>query len=74
MSKAIDVAKLVLGLYQIATSHLRIMPDFFILGAQKGGTTSLYYYLVTHPSIASAWRKELSFVDSNFQKWLSWYR
>ncbi len=74
MSTAKDLAKNVLGLYQIATSPIRIMPDFFILGAQKCGTTSLYYYLVTHPSIASAWRKELFFFDSNFQKGLSWYR
>jgi hypothetical protein len=74
MSTAKDMAKYVLGLYQIATSPIRIMPDFFIIGAQKGGTTSLYYYLVKHPSIASAWRKELSFFDSNFQKGLSWYR
>ena len=74
MSTAKDLAKYVLGLYQIATSPIRIMPDFFIIGAQKCGTTSLYYYLVAHPSIASAWRKELSFFDSNFQKGLSWYR
>lgn len=74
MSITQDLANHVLGLYQIATSPIRIMPDFFILGAQKCGTTSLYYYLVKHPSIASAWRKELFFFDSNFQKGLSWYR
>src|SRR6266849_3282899 len=74
MSTAKDFAKYVLGLYQIATSPIRIMPDFFILGAQKCGTTSLYYYLAKHPNITSAWRKELHFFDKNFQKGLSWYR
>ena len=69
-----DMAKDVLGWYQTATGPLRIMPDFFILGAQKGGTTSLYYYLIKHPCIASAWRKELFFFDSNFHKGLLWYR
>jgi len=27
------------------------LPDFFILGAEKSGTTSLYYYLNQHPDI-----------------------
>ena len=74
MFTAKDLAKYVLGIYQIATSPIRVMPDFFILGAQKCGTTSLYYYLVEQPSIASAWRKELRFFDNNFQRGLSWYR
>ena len=76
MSTAIHLAKNVLGLYQSTTSPLRVMPDFFILGAQKGGTTSLYYYLVKHPSIVPAWRKELFFFSNsnNYQKGLSWYR
>lgn len=79
MSTAKDLAKYALGLYQIATSPIRIIPDFMIIGAQKGGTTSLYFYLVKHPYIASAWRKELHFFDSNchdnnFHKGLSWYR
>jgi len=62
-----------LGLYQIATSSLRMVPEFIIIGAQKSGTTSLYYYLVEHPHIISARRKELRFFDNNFMKGLAWY-
>jgi hypothetical protein len=34
------------------------MPDFFIVGAPKCGTTALSDYLDQHPSICMAWRKE----------------
>ena len=27
------------------------LPDFFIVGAPKGGTTSLHYYLQEHPQV-----------------------
>ena len=33
-------------------------PDFFIPGAPKSGTTSLYYYLKSHPEIFMPYRKE----------------
>jgi len=67
----IDVAKLT---YRIGTSPIRLMPDFIIIGAQKGGTTSLYYYLAGHPNIVPALKKELRFFDLNLQKGLAWYR
>jgi hypothetical protein len=34
------------------------LPDFFILGAEKSGTTSLYYYLDQHPDVFSPKIKE----------------
>ena len=36
-------------------------PSFLIIGAQKAGTTALYYYLAGHPSIAPSAEKELTF-------------
>jgi hypothetical protein len=36
-------------------------PDFFIVGAPKSGTTSLYFYLKSHPQIFLPRRKELLF-------------
>ncbi|MCK4816957.1 sulfotransferase domain-containing protein, partial [bacterium] len=50
------------------------MPDFLIIGAQKSGTTSLYYYLSQHPCVLSAGQKEVHFFDDNFAKGLNWYR
>ena len=41
------------------TAFTRIMPDFFIGGIQKGGTTSLYYALIQHPQIIPGKTKEM---------------
>jgi hypothetical protein len=48
-------------------------PDFLIIGAQKGGTTSLYVYLTQHPQIAHATQKEVHYFDLNFDKGADWY-
>jgi len=48
-------------------------PDFIIIGVQKGGTTSLYHYLVQHPQIAPALDKEVHFFDLEFDRGWDWY-
>ena len=48
-------------------------PDFIIIGAQKGGTTSLYRYLTEHPDVGGATKKEVHYFDRNFDKGLGWY-
>jgi hypothetical protein len=55
--------RIVQGLYRRITSPMRALPDFLIIGAQKGGTTSLYYYLVQHPQIRHSTTKEIHFFD-----------
>lgn len=50
------------------------MPDFIIIGTQRGGTTSLYNYLLAHPQIAAATTKEVHFFDNNFHRGIAWYR
>ena len=47
------------GLALRAGYHSR--PGFLIIGAQKGGTTSLYFYLAEHPRIVPPKRKEIGF-------------
>jgi hypothetical protein len=37
------------------------LPNFFIIGANKAGTTSLYYYLMQHPDIFMSAAKEPMF-------------
>jgi hypothetical protein len=39
------------------------MPNFFIIGAQKAGTTSLYYYLNQHPQVYMSPVKEPHFFE-----------
>lgn len=60
--------------FRASTNPIRMMPDFIIIGAQKGGTTSLYRYLVEHPCVAPIYIKEPHFFDLYFYKGLPWYR
>lgn len=56
------------------TARIRVLPDFLIIGAQRCGTTSLQRYLIQHPCIAAAFRKEVHFFDRNLRKDTTWYR
>lgn len=48
-------------------------PDFLILGTQKGGTSSLYHYLATHPQVLPAVEKEIDFWGWNYTRGIDWY-
>lgn len=50
------------------------LPDFLIVGVQKGGTTSLYNYLLQHPDVVSASRKEIHYFDKNYHRGERWYQ
>jgi len=50
-----------------------IKPDFLIIGAPKCGTSSLYAYLLQHPRIATAVRKEISFFSRLWDLGPAWY-
>jgi hypothetical protein len=51
-----------------------VLPDYLIIGTQRGGTTSLYEHLVRHPRIPRALTKEVRFFDVEFDRGLTWYR
>jgi len=64
-----------------ATWQNRALPDFVIIGAQKAGTSSLYFYLSQHPQLLPSFNKEVHFFDGgldpgvdNFEKGILWYR
>src|SRR5690606_12836808 len=57
---------------KLANKNLQ-MPDFLIIGAQKCGTTSLYRYLIQHPQIEPAIKKEIHYFDLNYNKPIQWY-
>ena len=56
------------------TSFLRVLPDFFVIGPGRTGTTSLFYYLDQHPSLSKSAYDELGFFDVNFHLGFHWYR
>ncbi len=61
-------------LYRGVTHPIRMLPDFLIIGTQRGGTTSLYRYLKAHPSIGPSSNKDIHFFDRRFHRGVSWYR
>ncbi len=67
--------------YRKITWRNRADPDFIIIGAQKSGTSSMFYYLSQHPQLISSYKKEVHFFDGgltpyidNFKKGKHWYR
>jgi hypothetical protein len=60
-------------LCRTSTSFARRGPDFVIVGAQRGGTTSLYSYLLEHPLVAGPGEKEVHYFDLNFARGRRWY-
>ncbi len=62
------------SLYRQMTNQLRLLPDYIIIGTQRGGTTSLYFYLTEYAGIFSALHKEVHFFDDHYFQGLSWYR
>lgn len=50
-----------------------MIPDFIIIGVQRGGTTSLYEYLIKHPDVGSTSSKEIHFFDNQYEKGTKWY-
>ena len=49
-------------------------PDFIIAGAPKCGTSSIYYYLSSHPQILLSHKKEIDFYWENYHRGIDWYR
>lgn len=56
------------------TSGLRTMPTFQVAGVQRSGSSSLYEYLVNHPSVGRAAVEEIHYFDNNYQRGIDWYR
>jgi len=57
--------------YKIGVSGL---PDFLVVGTQKGGTTSLYHLLRRHSGMFLSTPKETHYFSINYHKPLSWYQ
>jgi len=66
---------------RLVNARRRVLPSFIIIGAQKSGTSSLYYYLRQHPQIHPSFLKEIHYFDGglnrdidNYKKGLLWYK
>lgn len=63
-----------LGWFRRASAPLRTLPGAVVIGVQKGGTTSLYRYLIRHPHVMWPKKKEMHFFDRRYAEGLDWYR
>jgi len=70
----LPIAKTVNKVFYTTTGSSHVLPDFLIIGAARSGTTSLYEYLIKHPSVYSATGKEVYFFDKKYNKGFNWYR
>lgn len=69
------LAKTAARIYAVPTTGIRALPDFLVIGTQRGGTTSLYRYLHQHPCVVPAvLNKGIHYFDTNFERGPSWYR
>jgi hypothetical protein len=60
------------GLYRTITAPLRVLPDFMIIGMQKSGSSALYDYIIKHPNVYPALRKETHYFE--LKKGTRWYK
>jgi Sulfotransferase domain len=52
----------------------RPLPAFLIIGTMRGGTSSLFKYLESHPDTAASLRKEVNYFTRYWDKGPDWYR
>jgi hypothetical protein len=69
----------------LATARWRELPDFLVIGAKRGGTTSLYFDILEHPAVMRLYpppvpglkpdaTKGVHYFDSNAFRSEVWYR
>ena len=59
--------------FQMATSSIRILPDFIIIGSSKAGTWAIHNYLLQHPDIDYSARN-IHFFEYAYSNKISWYK
>jgi len=62
-----------------ATSRGRSVPDFLVIGTKRGGTTSLFNYLMMHPGVLGLFprprlQKSTDYFFKDFDRGEQWYR
>ncbi len=74
-----DAGKAALRAVGTATARWRPGPDLLVVGAKRGGTTSLWRYLDDHPGVLPTFPraehiKGTYFFDENWNRGTDWYR
>lgn len=74
-----DVGDKLTRSYAIGTQSFRPAPDFLIIGSKRGGTTSLFNYLLMHPGVLGLFpqirgKKSTDYFFKEQHRDASWYR
>lgn len=74
-----DLANATTRQYAVATARWRPWPDFLLIGTKRGGTTSLFTYLLQHPGILGMFPqarglKSPAYFFEHFARGENWYR
>ncbi len=83
-AKVIGTGRAAIRGFGMATAGLRPDPDFLLIGAKRGGSTSFYFDLISHPQVAllfprpdrlpkAAATKGIHYFDSNYFRGRRWY-
>ena len=75
----VPVAKRAIRSYGAVTASQRVLPDYLIIGAKRGGSTTLARRLVATPGVTGLFpaREELKgtyYFDVNYSRGQQWYR
>ncbi len=74
-----DASDTVTRAYALRTASGRPVPDFLIVGSKRGGTTSMFNYLLTHPGVLGLFpqlrgRKSTDYFFKERDRGDLWYR
>lgn len=74
-----DASDIATRAYALGTQSARPTPDFLIIGAKRGGTTSLFNYLLMHPGVLGLFpqmrgKKSTDFFFKEQHRGQAWYR
>jgi hypothetical protein len=74
-----DAADTATRRYALATVRWRTAPDFLVIGTKRGGTTSMFNYLVLHPGVlglfpSSRGKKSSDYFFKHKDQDEAWYR
>jgi hypothetical protein len=61
-----------------ATAWARPWPDYLVIGTKRGGTTSIFNYLLSHPDVVPMWparrTKSSHYYDRHYARGSRWFR
>lgn len=71
---AYQAARWTIDIYSKIFGQFYLLPNFLIIGAPRGGTSSLFFYLNHHSSIFPCKIKEPNFFAMYYDRGINWYR